>query len=129
MIEKQAATLGMPWEKESCYSQGVKVGDTIYLAGQVSHNDDGNIVGAGDMEAQIRTAYENVQKVLAQYDSTMADVIDEMILVTDMEASLKALGKVSPEVHTGVPPANTLIRISRLAFPELMVEIKCVARV
>ena len=129
MIEKQTATLGMPWEKEFGYAQAVKTGDTIYLAGQVSHDDAGNIVGVGDMEAQIRAAYANVAKVLAQYDATMENVVDEFVFVTDMDAAFGAMLKIRPEVYPGAPAvANTLIQIPRLAFPELMVEIRCVAK-
>jgi 2-iminobutanoate/2-iminopropanoate deaminase len=66
-ISKETKSLKMPWEQEYGYSQAVKVGDTIYLSGQVSHDDTGNIVGLGDMEMQMRQAYANVQKMLAQY--------------------------------------------------------------
>ena len=68
-IEKVTKNFGVPWEKEYGYSQAVKVGDTIYLAGQVSHDDDGNTVGPGNMEAQMRQAYANIKKLLAQYRS------------------------------------------------------------
>ena len=77
-ISKQTKSLNMPWEQEYGYSQAVKVGDTIYLSGQVSHDDKGNIVGLGDMEMQMRQAYANVQKVLAQYGATMANIVDEV---------------------------------------------------
>jgi 2-iminobutanoate/2-iminopropanoate deaminase len=50
-INKETKSLGMPWEKEYGYAQAVKVGDTIYVSGQVSHEDRGSIVGLGDMEA------------------------------------------------------------------------------
>jgi enamine deaminase RidA (YjgF/YER057c/UK114 family) len=55
----------MPWEKEYGYVQAAKVGDTIYVSGQVSHDDTGNIVGRGDMETQMRQAYSNIPKILA----------------------------------------------------------------
>jgi 2-iminobutanoate/2-iminopropanoate deaminase len=66
-INKEAKSFGMPWEKEYGYAQAVKVGDIIYVSGQVSHDDKGNIVGRGDMETQMRQAYENIQKLLTQY--------------------------------------------------------------
>jgi enamine deaminase RidA (YjgF/YER057c/UK114 family) len=62
-ISKDAKSLGMPWEKEYGYSQGVKVGDTSYLTGQVSHDDEGNVLGIGNMEVQLRQSYVNVEKV------------------------------------------------------------------
>jgi 2-iminobutanoate/2-iminopropanoate deaminase len=52
----------MPWEDEYGYSQAIKVGDTIYLAGQVSHDGKGNILGEGDMAVQMREAYANIEK-------------------------------------------------------------------
>jgi hypothetical protein len=53
---KEQASLGMPWEEQYGYAQAVKVGDTIYLSGQVSHDDEGNFEGVGDMEVQMRSA-------------------------------------------------------------------------
>jgi 2-iminobutanoate/2-iminopropanoate deaminase len=129
-ISKETKSLGMPWEKKYGYSQAVKVGDTIYLSGQVSHDDKGNIVGLGDMEAQMRQAWANVDKVLAQYGATIDNVVDEVIFVTDMEAAFAAAVKIRPEVFRGCPlVASTIVQIQRLAFPELMIEIKCIAKV
>ena len=129
-IRKEAKSLGMPWEREYGYAQGIKVGDTIYLAGQVSHDDQGTILGLGDMEIQMRQAYINVQKVLAQYGATMVNVVDEVLFVTDMEAAFAAAVKVRQEAFSGLPVvASTIVQIQRLAFPELMIEIKCIAKV
>jgi enamine deaminase RidA (YjgF/YER057c/UK114 family) len=129
-ISKETTSLNMPWEQEYGYSQAVKVGDTIYLSGQVSHDDKGNIVGPGDMQMQMRQAYANVQKVLAQYRATMANIVDEVLFVTDMDAAYAARVKCRQEVFSGNPVVtSTIVQIQRLAFPELMIEIKCVAKV
>ncbi len=129
-INKEAKSLSMPWEKEYGYSQAVKVGDTIYLAGQVSHDDEGNVLGEGDMEVQMRAAYHNVEKVLAQYGASMENVVDEVLFVTDMDAAFGARVKMKQEVFSGSPVlASTIVQIQRLAFPQLMIEIKCVAKV
>ena len=129
-INKETKSLGMPWEKEYGYAQAVKVGDTIYLSGQVSHDDEGKIVGLRDMEAQMRQAYANIKKVLAEYGATMDNVVDEILFVTDMEAAFAAAVKCRQEVFFGIPVvASTIVQIQRLAFPELMIEIRCVAKV
>ncbi len=129
-IRKEAKSLGMPWEKEYGYSQAVKVGDTIYLAGQVSHDDKGNVLGEGNMEVQMRAAYANVGKVLAQYGASMDNVVDEMLFVTDMDAAFAARVKIKQEVFSGSPVlGSTIVQIQRLAFPQLMIEIRCIARV
>ena len=129
-ISKEAKTLGMTWEKEYGYSQAVKVGDTIYLSGQVSHDDKGNIVGEGDMEAQMRQAYANVEKVLLQYGATIDNIVDEVLFVTDMDAAFPARVNCRQKVFSGSPVvASTIVQIQRLAFPQLMVEIRCTAKV
>jgi 2-iminobutanoate/2-iminopropanoate deaminase len=129
-ISKEAKSLGMLWEQEYGYAQAVKVEDTIYLSGQVSHDDKGNIVGLGDMEAQMRQAYANIKKVLAKYGATMDNLVDEVLFVTDMDAAFAAAVKCRQDVFSRTPVvASTIVQIQRLAFPELMIEIRCVAKV
>src|SRR3954469_5202110 len=84
--QRQTATLGMPWEKTYGYAQAVRVGDTLYVSGQLGHDDAGNIVGAappdahGDdvdhsnMAAQMRQAYVNAAKVLGLLGATLQHV-------------------------------------------------------
>ena len=120
----------MPWEKEYGYAQAVKVGDTIHVSGQVSHDDKGNIVGRGDMEVQMRQAYENIRKLLTQYGATLNNVVDETLFVTDMDAAFTAAVKCRQDIFSGTPViASTIVQIQRLAFPELMIEIRCVAKI
>ncbi len=120
----------MPWEKEYGYAQAVKVGDTIFVSGQVSHDDKGNIIGLRDMEAQMRQAYANIENVLAQYGATMENIVDEILFVTDMDKAFAAAVKCRKDVFSGVPVvASTIVQIQRLAFPDLMIEIRCIAKV
>lgn len=129
-IEKETKGFDMPWEKEYGYAQAVKVADTIYVSGQVSHDDMGNIIGLGDMEAQMRQVYTNIRKVLAQYGATMDNIVDEILFVTDMDMAFAAAVKCRQEIFFGTPVvASTIVQIQRLAFPELMIEIRCVAKV
>ena len=121
---------GVPVDAHPFERGGALFGDTIYLSGQVSHDDDGNVLGEGDMEVQMRAAYANVGKVLAQYGATMENVVDEMLFVTDMDAAFGARVKMKEEVFAGSPVlASTIVQIERLAFPQLMIEIRCVAKV
>ena len=128
-INKEAKSLNMPWEKEYGYSQAVKVGNTIYISGQVSHDDKGNILGEGDMEVQMRAAYANIGKVLVQYGATMENIVDEILFVTDMNTAYAARVKMKQEVFFGSPVlASTIVQIQRLGSQQ-MVEIRCIARV
>ena len=129
-IQKEIKNLGMPWEDEFGYAQGVKVGDTIYLAGQVSHDDKGVTVGKGDMEAQMRQAYANIEVVLSEYGATMDNIVHEITFVTDIDAANKVAGKVRREVFGGVPQVtSTLIGAARLVSPDYLIEIRAEARV
>jgi 2-iminobutanoate/2-iminopropanoate deaminase len=129
-INKETRSLGMPWEKEYGYAQAVKVGDTIYVSGQVSHDGAGKIVGRGEMEVQMRQAYSNIQRLLAQYGATIENIVDEILFVTNMDEAFAAAVKCRQEIFSGTPViASTIVQIQRLAFPELMIEIRCVAKV
>jgi 2-iminobutanoate/2-iminopropanoate deaminase len=78
----------------------------------------------------MRQAYANIKKVLAQYGATMDNVVDEVLFVTDMDAAFSARIKCKQEVFSGNPVlASTIVQIQRLAFPELLVEIRCICKV
>lgn len=129
-LTKEPTSLGMPWEDQYGYAQSIKVDDTIYLSGQVSHDDEGNVLGEGDMEVQMRAAYANIGKVLAQHGATIENVVEETLYVVDMDAAFHARVKMKDEVFGGNPVlASTIVQIERLAFPQLMIEIRCIAKV
>ena len=82
------------------------------------------------MDAQMCQAYANVRKVLAQYGATMDNIVDETLFVTDMKAAYAAAVKCRNDVFFGHPIiASTIVQFQRLAFPDLMIEIKCIAEV
>lgn len=131
---KQTVTLGDPWEKDFGYVQAVKVRDTIFVAGQLSFDEKGTLQGT-DMEAQIRRAYANVEKVLRLNGVAMKDVVEEVIYVTDMQAALAVAPKIRRSVYAEqiqaserIQVASTIVQVSRLAFPEALVEIKVIAK-
>ncbi|MEJ2007118.1 MAG: Rid family hydrolase [Acidobacteriota bacterium] len=130
-ISKETASLGMPYEKSYGYAQAVKVGDTVYVSGQVGHDEQGNPAVSGNMEMQMRQAYVNIGRVLAQLGATMENIVEETIFVTDMDAALAAVPEARKKSFPGDSPvvASAIVQIQRLALPELMVEIRCIARV
>ena len=88
----------------------MKVGDTIYVSGQVSHDDTGKIVGLGDMEAQMRQAYTNIQNVLTQYGATMNNIVEEILFVTGMDAAFSAADKCRESIFSDTPVvASTIV--------------------
>ena len=142
-ITKDAKGLGMPWEATYGYAQAVLVGDTIYVSGQLSHDDKGNFVGAaplddrgritdhGNMEIQMRQTYANAKKILGQYGATLDNVVEEVLYVTDMETAFAAAGPVRKEAYGSKKPdvASTILVTPRLALPQQLIEIKFIAKV
>ncbi|MBD2749379.1 RidA family protein [Microvirga sp. BT688] len=133
----QAANHGVAWEKAFGYAQAIEVKDTIYVSGQLSHDSVGNLVAPADldetgkpqsfdnMEAQIRQTYENARILLAQFGASFDDVVEETLYVLDVDAAFSAASKVRKQVYSAEIPqlASNLIGVSRLAFPQQLVEI------
>lgn len=113
-------------------AEGVKVGDTVYLSGQVSLGDDGDLIGDGDMNEQVRQAYHNVKELLKKFDLSMDNIVDETWFVTNMKYSMEnidELFEIRSECYGKFPEvAQKMIEIKSLVMPELMIEIKCVAK-
>ena len=134
---------GMPWEQQYGYAQAVKVDDTIYVSGQLSHDDHGNMVGAAplddsgrirdysNMEAQMRQTYANAKKSLNQFGATLDNVVEEVLYVRDMDAAFAVAGAVRKDAYGSGKPAvaSTMLVTPRLAFPTQLIEIKFIAKV
>ena len=105
-LRKEVKGFGMPWEEQYGYVQAVKVDDTIYLSGQLSHDEQGNVVGAApldddgkirdhsNMETQMRQTYANAKKILSDFGATLDNVVEEVLYVTDMDKAMAVAGPV-----------------------------------
>jgi enamine deaminase RidA (YjgF/YER057c/UK114 family) len=141
-LDKEVRTFGMPWESQYGYVQAVKVDDTIYVSGQLSHDSQGNIVGAAplddlgnirdhsNMEIQMRQSYSNANKILGDYGATLENVVEEVLYVTNMEKAFAAAGTVRKEAYGSQTPqvASTILVTPRLALPTQLIEIKLIAK-
>jgi enamine deaminase RidA (YjgF/YER057c/UK114 family) len=134
---KQAASFGVPWEDAYGYAEAIKVGDTIYVSGQLSHDDKGTMIAPAaldesgkpadfsTMEEQMRVTYANAAKLLARFGATLDHVVEETLYVLDVDAAFTVAGKVRKAAYAVARPqcASNLIGVSRLAFPEQLIEI------
>ncbi|PFK99257.1 hypothetical protein COJ01_19910 [Priestia megaterium] len=129
-MSKQISTFkhGVPWEESFGYSQGVRVGDTLYVSGQLSHDEEGNFIGEGDFETQVRTTFKNIDKVLNAFGATKKNIVDDTVLVVNLQENSEAVQKLHLEYFEDHHPASTTVGISALAFPEQLVEIRVTAR-
>ncbi len=110
-------------------SQGVKAsgGHLIFASGQVSRNVQGETVGIGDIKAQTRQVLDNLRDVLEEGGATLDDVVKVTVFVTNVAEHFSQIHEVRAEYWSGDFPASTLVEISALANPELLIEIEAVA--
>ena len=103
-------------------------GKTIYIAGQVALDASGKVVGAGDMKAQTEQVFKNLEAALKSAGATFADVVKMNTYVTDI-SQVAVLREVRGRYFGATTPASTLVQVSGLARPELVIEIEVIAAV
>ena len=141
-LHKDVKGFGMPWEDQFGYVQALKIDDTIYISGQLSHDEQGNMVGAAplddsgkihdhsNMETQMRQTYANAKKILSEFGANLDNVVEEVVYVTDMDQAMTVAGPVRKEAYGSEKPevASTILVTPRLAFPTQLIEIKFIAK-
>jgi len=126
MTDRQLISSGSPYEPRIGFSRAVRVGDTIYVSGTVAWDDDGKLAGPGDMYAQAKQAIRNIGKALEQAGASLQDVVRTRMFVTDM-LRLEEAARAHGEAFGDIRPAATMVEVSRLAEPGMLIEIEAVA--
>lgn len=128
---KRTAVNPWKWSLDWGYNQGELVtggARTLFLAGQTSTDGDGVTQHEGDMAGQLALAIANVEAVLAEAGMTLADVVRLNVFTTDVDRCLQHYGVVRERLDAaGVAPAGTLVGVTRLALPALLVELEATA--
>ncbi len=117
---------GWAWDDKIPMSQAIKVGNLLYISGQIALDPDGKVIGENDMAAQSQKVYQNIEAILKKAGGTFENVVKVTAFLTDM-SRYPQYNEVRSQFFKTHRPASTTVEVCGLAFKGLLVEVEAVA--
>ncbi len=127
-MERQRISTGAPWEALVGYSRAIRAGDFIFVSGTTASGPDGQALYPGDAYGQTREILARIGSALHELGAELSDVVQTRIYVRDIKR-WEEIGRAHGEVFRGIRPTTSMVEVSRLIDPTMLVEIEAVALV
>ena len=125
-MNRQTVSTGTEWESLVGYSRAVRLGSHVYVSGTTATDEEGELIGEADPHDQTAKALENIEKALQKVNAEMSDVVRTRMYVTDIDDWVE-IGRAHGEVFDEIHPATSMVEVTQLIEPEMLVEIEAVA--